>query len=146
MSTTYRAAVPTGLPHATGVVDHFYVVQVANQMLSVVRRRTTAEIRGRRGHASGPEWKARQRLLRNREDLNDRQFATMWNMLVGEGRIGQTLLTAWIAKENLPTFLACARTNTNRHQVGYAHGKFLTWCAGSDIPEVRQLAVTADRR
>ncbi|MGW3956040.1 ISL3 family transposase [Streptomyces sp. NPDC004752] len=43
MSTTYRAAVRTGLPHSTVVVDHFHVVQLANKMLSMVRRRTTAE-------------------------------------------------------------------------------------------------------
>ncbi|MBC2906899.1 transposase [Streptomyces cupreus] len=34
MSATYRAAVRTGLPHATVVVDHFQVVQLANKMLS----------------------------------------------------------------------------------------------------------------
>ncbi|MEW2498779.1 transposase, partial [Streptomyces nodosus] len=28
------------------MVDHFHVVQLANKMLSMVRRRTTAEIRG----------------------------------------------------------------------------------------------------
>ncbi|WP_329375212.1 transposase [Streptomyces sp. NBC_01483] len=85
MSATYRAAVRTGLPHATVVVDHFHVVQLANKMLSKVRRRTTAEIRGRRGRASDPEWKAGRRLLRNREDLTDEHFATMWNTLRGEG-------------------------------------------------------------
>jgi transposase len=145
MSTTYRAAVRTGLPHATVVVDHFHVVQLANKMLSMVRRRTTAETRGRRGRASDPEWRARRRLLRNREDLTDEQFATMWNSLLGEGPIGQTLLTAWIAKENLRNLLALARTSADRHQVGQARWKFLTWCADSDTPEVRQLAVTADR-
>jgi len=31
MSTSYRAAVRTGLPHATVVVDHFHVVQLRNQ-------------------------------------------------------------------------------------------------------------------
>ncbi|MFE0645946.1 transposase [Streptomyces sp. NPDC058877] len=106
MSATYRAAVRTGLPHAIVVVDHFHVVQLANKMLSMVRRRTTAEIRGRRGRATDPEWKARRRLLRNREDLTHDQFATMWNTLLGEGKIGQTLLTAWIAKENLRTTTA----------------------------------------
>ncbi|MET8949173.1 ISL3 family transposase [Streptomyces sp. NPDC004542] len=145
MSATYRAAVRTGLPQATVVVDHFHVVQLANKMLSMVRRRTTAEMRGRRGRASDPEWKARRRLLRNREDLTDEQFATMWNTLLGEGTIGQTLLTAWIAKENLRNLLALARTGADRHQVGHARWKFLTWCADSDIPEVRQLAVTVDR-
>jgi transposase len=145
MSTTYRAAVRTGLPHAAVVVDHFHVVQLANKMLSMVRRRTTAETRGRRGRASDPEWKARRRLLRNREDLTDEQFATMWNALLGEGKIGQILLTAWIAKENLRNVLAFARTGADRHRIGHARWKFLTWCADSDIPEVRQLAITVDR-
>ncbi|MFD0286460.1 transposase [Streptomyces lutosisoli] len=92
-----------------------------------------------------PEWKARRRLLRNREDLTDDQFATMRNTLLGEGKIGQTLLTAWIAKENLRTLLALARTGADRNQVGNARWRFLTWCADSDIPEVRQLATTVNR-
>ena len=66
MSATYRAALRTGLPNAVVVVDHFRIVQLANKMLSLVRRRTTAEIRGRRGRATDPEWKARRRLLRTR--------------------------------------------------------------------------------
>jgi len=145
MSAGYRAAIRTGLPHAVIVVDHFHVVQLANKMLSLVRRRTTAESRGRRGRATDPEWKARNRLLRNREDLTDEQFERMWNPLLDEGPIGQRLLTAWIAKESLRTLLALARADADREQVGHARWKFLTWCADSDIPEVRRLAVTIDR-
>lgn len=145
MSAAYRAAARIALPQAAVVVDHFHVVQLANKMLSMVRRRTTAEVRGRRGRASDPEWKARRRLLRNREDLTDEQFATMWNTPLGEGKIGQRLLTAWIAKESLRNLLALARTGADRHQVGHARWKFLTWCADSDLPEVRQLATTVDR-
>lgn len=69
----------------------------------------------------------------------------MWNTLLSEGKIGQALLTAWIAEENLRTLLALARTGADHHQVGQARWKFLTWCADSDIPEVRQLATTVDR-
>uniref|UniRef100_A0AAU2VAW0 ISL3 family transposase n=2 Tax=unclassified Streptomyces TaxID=2593676 RepID=A0AAU2VAW0_9ACTN len=145
MSAAYRAAIRTGLPNAVVVVDHFHIVQLANKMLSLVRRRTTAEIRGRRGRATDPEWKARRRLLRNREDLTDEQFAKMWNPLLDEGKIGQTLLTAWIAKESLRTLLALARTGADRHRIGQARYKFLTWCADADIPEVRTLATTVDR-
>ena len=134
MSATYRAACRTGLPDATVVVDHFHVVQLANKMLSTVRRRTTAEIRGRRGRATDPEWKARRRLLRNREDLTDEQFAGMWNALLAEGKIGQTLLTAWIAKESLRNLLALARTGADRYQVSHMRWKFLTWCADSRHP------------
>ncbi|MEV6013866.1 transposase [Streptomyces sp. NPDC051976] len=46
MSATCRAAVRTGLPHAIVVVGHCHVVQLANKMLSLVRRRTTAQVRG----------------------------------------------------------------------------------------------------
>jgi len=145
MSADYRAAIRTGLPHATIVVDHFHVVQLANKMLNIVRRRTTATLRGRRGRAVDPEWKARRRLLRNREDLTDTQFSAMWNPLIEAGAIGTTLLTAWIAKERLRDLLATARTGTNRHRIGHLRWKFLTWCADSDIPEVRQLATTVDR-
>ncbi|WP_206352693.1 ISL3 family transposase [Streptomyces sp. Z423-1] len=145
MSPGYRAAIRTGLPHATVVVDHFHVVQLANKMLNIVRRRTTAALRGRRGRACDPEWKARRRLLRNREDLTDAQFSTMWNALIDAGTIGMTLLTAWIAKERLRDLLACARTGADHHRIGHLRWKFLTWCADSEIPEVRQLATTVDR-
>ena len=145
MSSSYRAAVRTGLPHATVVVDHFHVVQLANKMLNIVRRRTTATLRGRRGRATDSEWKARRRLLRNREDLTDQQFSSMWNALIDAGTIGMTLLTAWIAKERLRDVLACARTGTDQHRIGHLRWKFLTWCADSDIPEVRQLVTTVDR-
>ncbi|WP_030187308.1 transposase [Streptomyces sp. NRRL S-813] len=64
----YRAAIRTGLPHATVVVDHSPVVQPADKMPNIVRRRTTATLRGRRGRARDPQWKARRRLLRDRED------------------------------------------------------------------------------
>ena len=84
--------------------------------------------------------KAGRRFLLGHDDLTDDQFATMWNTLLGEGKIGQTLLTAWIAKENLRTLLALARTAADRHQVGHARRKFLIRCA-----EVRQLAITVDR-
>ena len=88
MSTSYRAAVRAGLPHTTVVVDHFHVVQLANKILNIVHRRTTATLRGRRGRATDPEWKARRRLLRNREDLTDQQFTRMWNALMDAGAIG----------------------------------------------------------
>lgn len=101
MSPSYKAAVRTGLPHATGVVDHLHVMQLANKMLNQVRHRLTSSHRGRRGRACDPAWKARRKLLRNREDLDPEQFAAMWNPLWAEGPIGQALLVAWIAKENL---------------------------------------------
>ncbi|MER6528507.1 ISL3 family transposase [Streptomyces sp. NPDC001508] len=145
MSPGYRAAIRTGLPHATVVVGHFHVVQLANKMINTVRRRTTAALRGRRGRARDPEWKARRRLLPGREDLTDAQFSTMWNALTDAKAIGTTLLTAWTARERLRDQLACARTDADRHRIGHLHWKLLTWCADSGIPEVRTLVRTIDR-
>ncbi|WP_413808556.1 transposase [Streptomyces sp. OE57] len=45
----------------------------------------------------------------------------------------------------LRDLLATTRTGADRHRIGQLRFKFLTWCADSDIPEVRQLAVTVDR-
>src|SRR3954447_9941004 len=61
---TYRAAVAQALPHATIVADHFYLVRLANQALTDVRRRVTWATHGRRGRAADPEWAQRRRLLR----------------------------------------------------------------------------------
>ncbi|WP_159054720.1 transposase [Streptomyces dysideae] len=139
MSAGYRTAVRTGLPHATVVVDHFHVIQLANKMLNLVRRRTTATLRGRRGRVGDPRWKARRRLLRNREDLTDTQLSTLGNQIIGTGGIGTTLLTAWIAKEELRDLLARAARTTDRHRTGHLRWKFLTWYADCDIPAVRTL-------
>ncbi|MGW1915348.1 transposase [Streptomyces sp. NPDC002076] len=106
----------TALPDALVVVDHFHVVQLASKMLCLVRRRTTAQVRGWRGRATDPEWKARRCLLRNRNDRTNEQFAWMWNPLFDEGKIGQMLLSAWIATENLRTLLALARTGADSHK------------------------------
>ncbi|MGQ4511802.1 transposase [Streptomyces sp. DW26H14] len=78
-------------------------------------------------------------------DVTDTRFSTMWNALIDAGTIGMTLLTAWIAKERLRDLLACARTGAGHDRIGRLRYKFLTWCADSEIPEVRRLATTVDR-
>ncbi|MEU2432410.1 transposase [Streptomyces sp. NPDC007861] len=95
--------------------------------------------RRRHRHRRGP--------LGQVEDLTDDQFVHRWNAVLGEGTIGRTLLTAWIDKENLRNLLALALalTGAELHRIGQARWKFLIWCTGSGIPEVRQLATTADR-
>jgi transposase len=49
MSSVFKAAIRTALPQATLVVDHFHVVQLANQALTEVRRRVTIQYRGDAG-------------------------------------------------------------------------------------------------
>ncbi|WP_435875923.1 transposase [Saccharopolyspora shandongensis] len=61
MCPAYRAAVTEHLPDATLVVDHFHIVQLATQMVSAVRRRVTATLRGRRVRKDDPEYGLRSR-------------------------------------------------------------------------------------
>jgi len=142
MCSAYRAAVREHLPHARLVVDHFHVVQLANQVVSEVRRRVTTTLRGRRVRKDDPEYGLRRRLLRNREDLTIEKFTDMWNRLVDLGAAGEEILAAWIAKEELRTLLALARTGTSRHQISHYLWTFYRWCADTDITELHRLAKT----
>jgi transposase len=144
MSASYRAAVRRALPAATIVVDHFHVVQPANRMLCEVRRRLTFQHRGRRGRRTDPEWISRNRLTRNWEDLTDEQVTKMWTKLDAAGPIGTGILTAWIAKEELRTVLACNRDRFDRGEVRKRLYTFYTWCAGSGITEIKRLATTVE--
>jgi transposase len=142
MCSAYRATVRKHLPHATLVVDHFHVVQLANQVLSSVRRRVTAKLRGRRVRKDDPEYGLRRRLLRNREDLTSEKFTDLWNRLIDLGQAGEEILAAWIAKEELRTLLSLARTSASRHQISHRLWTFYQWCADTDIPELHRLART----
>jgi transposase len=142
MCSAYRAAVRKYLPNTTLVVDHFHVVQLANQTVAAVRRRATATLRGRRVRKDDPEYGLRRRLLRNREDLTPEKFADMWNRLVEMGRVGEEILAAWIAKEELRALLALARTHPARHQISQRLWTFYRWCADTDIAELHRLATT----
>jgi transposase len=144
MSSAYRAAVREHLPHATLVVDHFHVVQLANQVVSSVRRRVTATLRGRRVRKDDPEYGVRRRLLRNREDLTNEKFTDMWNRLIDLGPAGEQILAAWIAKEELRALLALARTTPPRHQISHRLWTVYRWCADTDIPELHRLAATIE--
>ena len=144
MCPAYRAAVRAQLPHALLVVDHFHVVQLANQMVSAVRRRVTSALRGRRVRAADPEYGIRRRLLRNREDLTDTQFADMWNRLIDLGAPGEQILAAWIAKEQLRALLALARTHPARHTIATRLEAFYQWCADTTLPELHRLAATIE--
>jgi transposase len=144
MCTIFKSAVTTALPHAQLVVDHFHVVQLANTALTEVRQRTTYTTRGRRGRKGDGEWDIRRLLLRRREDLSVKQFAKLWNTLVELGRPGVEILTAWIAKEELRTLLALARTRPARTTIAHRLTRFYTWCAESGIAEVERLAATIE--
>jgi transposase len=88
MSPGYRAAIRTGLPTPKSSST---TSTSSNSPTGCSTWCTTATLRGRRGRACDPEWKARRRFLRNREDLTDDQFTRMWNQLIDTGSIGMTL-------------------------------------------------------
>jgi transposase len=144
MCPGYRAAVRQVLPHATLVVDHFHVVQLANHTVNLVRRRVTATLRGRRARKSDPEYGLKRRLLRNREDLAYEKFAEMWNRLIDLGAAGEEILAAWIAKEELRCLLALARSRPVRTRIAHRLHRFYTWCADTEIAELHRLAATIE--
>lgn len=77
-----RAAVCEALQNARIVADHVYLVCLANQAFTDVRRRVTWHAHGRRGRETDTAWAARRRLLRGRERLSPAQFTKMWNDLM----------------------------------------------------------------
>lgn len=145
MCTVFLSAIRRYLPHARVVVDHFHLVQLATDAVADVRRRITMTTRGRRGRDSDPEWKLRNLLPRNHENLTKKAFTKLWNTLTDLGDPGLTILSAWIAKEELRSLLALARTRPDRHLISKRLTRFYTWCADSGIGELHRLAATIDR-
>jgi transposase len=142
MCAAYRSAVRQILPQATLVVDHFHLVQLANNTLNLVRRRVTATLRGRRVRKTDPEYGIRKRLLRNREDLSYDKFADMWNRLADLGEAGEEILAAWIAKEKLRDLLGLAGTGPASSAISAKLFAFYHWCRHSGIGELERLAAT----
>lgn len=144
-AAVYATAIRTPglLPNATVVVDHFHLVKLGNDALTKVRRRVTWELRERRGRKRDPEWANRRGLLRARERLSQKSFATMWNAILAEDPSGQ-ILSAWIAKEELRTLLSTVRVGGDPHLTRHRLHRFLSWCIDSQIPELLTLATTID--
>lgn len=134
-AAAYAAAVRTTLPHATLVVDHFHLVQVANTMVTDVRRRVSQDSRGRRGRAVDGEWVHRRRLLSAHERLRPASFVRMWNRCL-EADPSCQIPTAWIIKEELRKLLMLHAhgRGRDRNLIGHRLWRFYTWCADSQLP------------
>jgi len=142
-----RTVLPDGtrlLPNARLVVDHFHLVKLANEVVTAVRRRVIWEQKGRRGRKIDPAWANRRRLLTGRNRLSAKGFASMWNALIDSDGSGQ-ILAAWIAKEELRTLLALARTAADRDRVAAQLYVFYDWCASTSVEELHTLATTVER-
>jgi hypothetical protein len=144
-AAVYAAAIRTDglLPNARLVVDHFHLVKLANDCVTTVRRRTIWDQKGRRGRKIDPAWANRRRLLSAKERLRPKAFAAMWNALIDSDPSGQ-ILTAWIAKEELRTLLALARTGASRDRIACQLWVFYDWCASTTIDELHTLAGTVE--
>jgi transposase len=143
MCTIFKSAIVQALPHATLVVDHFHVVQLAHQALNEVRRRVTVQVRGRRGRKGDREWDLRNRLTRSARRMRGERVDKLCDDLAGlPTGIATPVLTAWHAKEDLHDLLALARTHPNREDVARLLHCFYQRCADAGLPELARLAST----
>ncbi|WP_449061652.1 ISL3 family transposase, partial [Planomonospora algeriensis] len=141
MCTIFKAAVRAALPHAVLVVDHFHIVQLANAAVTEVRRRVTVQVRGRRGRKGNREWELRNRLTRSAARMHGSQLDPMIDDLHAlPMKIGQPILDAWNAKEDLLDLLALARMHPERHVIAERLFRFYDRCAASGLPELERLA------
>ncbi|MFC5109429.1 ISL3 family transposase [Kibdelosporangium philippinense] len=143
MCTVFKAAARAALPQARLVVDHFHLVQLANQALTEVRRRVTLQVRGRRGRKGNREWELRNRLTRSAARMHEQHLDPMIDDLRAlPAVIGTPILAAWNAKEDLLDLLALARTHPDRATIWARLSRFYERCAASGLPELERLAGT----
>jgi transposase len=145
MCTIFKSAVTQVLPHATLVVDHFHLVQLANQTLTEVRRRVTVQYRGRRGRKGNREWELRNRLTRSAARMRGEHVDALVDDLSAlPEAISRPILAAWNAKEDLLDLLATARTHPDRERICRLLHRFYRRCADAGIPELERLAGTVE--
>jgi transposase len=143
MCTIFKAVVRESLPNATLVVDHFHVVQLANNAVTEVRRRVTVQVRGRRGRKGNREWELRNRLTRSAARMHAKHLDPMvLDLHALPVKIGMPIYRAWNAKEDLLDLLALARTQPDRTTVSSRLIRFYEACADSGLPELERLATT----
>jgi transposase len=143
MCTVFKAAIRRSLPHAAIVVDRFHLAQLANAVVTEVRRRVTLQQRGRRGRKGNREWELRNRLTRS----GARMHATHLDAMIDDLRalprkIGAPILAAWNVKEDLMDLLALHGTHPTRPRVSALLARFYENAAASGLPECARLAQT----
>ncbi|AZI58811.1 ISL3 family transposase [Nakamurella antarctica] len=143
MSASYAKAIREALPHAKIVVDRFHLVRLAKEMVDEVRRRTTQELRGRRGRKADPEWLSRRRLLREAERLTAQQRQNLFDKVM-DLDVNGDVAAAWIAKELLRDVLACKDNGGLRYEIWRRLDEFYTFAARCSTPEIHRLATTVD--
>ena len=95
MTGGYAAAVRAHAPQATIVIDNYHVVALATKALDEVRRERWNELRALEPAAAKAFKDARWSLLKNPEDLTDRQAQTLTALTASGGKLAR----AWALKE-----------------------------------------------
>lgn len=143
MCTIFASAIREALPRARLVVDHFHLVQLANQALTEVRRRVTVQIRGRQGRKGNREWELRNRLTRSAARMNAEHLDPMIDDLHAlPTGIGTPILAAWNAKEDLLDLLALGPHPPGPGRDLGPAVRFYERCGASGLPELERLAST----
>ena len=96
MTGGYAKSVRAHAPQAEIVIDNYHVVQLATKALDEVRREHRNELRQAGETAAAKQFKAdRWSLLKNPEDLSDRQATILAAIQAGGGKFAR----AWAMKE-----------------------------------------------
>jgi len=95
MTGGYAKSVREHAPQAEIVIDNYHVVQLATQALDEVRREHWNELRASNPTAAKQFKDARWSLLKNPEDLTERQAQTLAALTASRGKIAR----AWAMKE-----------------------------------------------
>jgi transposase len=138
-SAPYASGIRAALPDALIAVDHFHLVQLANQMITEVRQRMAREQLGRRGRATDGPWAHRRMLLTAGDRLSARQLARLGRVLDADDPT-EEIGAAWACKELLRLALQARDPWDIRDRMW----RFHTACADADMPETTRLAATVD--
>lgn len=136
-SAPFRAAARYWLPKAEVSVDHFHLVQLANDMVTAVRRRVSWDRYGRRGRKEDQAWAHRLLLLRGYDSLSQRGRDKLEHILLSDDPTDE-IGAAWGVKEQLRILLACTTLAAARQ----AKTRFDTYVTWADLPETTRLQKT----
>lgn len=136
----FRKVLQTQLPHAKVVADRFHLVQLANQMVTDVRRRLQTEQHGHRGRVGNKTWAHRLLLLRAGNTLSPAALAKLKTVFATDDPTGQ-LAAAWGVKEQFRAMVHAQDAAAARH----ARKLFQYYVIVADLPETETLVKTVNQ-
>ncbi|WP_246263138.1 ISL3 family transposase [Arthrobacter mobilis] len=139
-SAAFRRALRMWLPRTAVSVDHFHLIQLANQALTEVRQRLSQQVRGRRGRAADPAWANRRLLLRAGSDLSAAGLDRLAGVFATDDPTGK-LQAAWEVKEQLRLVLRTGSLEGAAAAKQKLHG----YVQAAAMPETNRLWRTVNR-